>query len=182
MDELIDILNEDGTATGVSAMKSEAHQKGMFHATVHIWFYTKNGKILLQKRSLKKDVFPGLWDVSVAGHIGAGESILNSAIREVEEEIGVKVTEKALLKIGIFKSVQKHSDNLIDCEFHHTFLSELKLPLKNLTKQQSEVDDLALLPITKFQEELNGSNNAVKYVPHTHVYFTTIINEIKNLL
>jgi isopentenyl-diphosphate delta-isomerase len=85
MDELIDILNADGVPLGKTAMKSKAHKKGLFHATVHIWFYTEDGKLLIQKRTSNKDTHPGLWDVSVAGHIGSGESIIDSAIREVQE-------------------------------------------------------------------------------------------------
>jgi isopentenyldiphosphate isomerase len=163
-------------------MKSEAHRKGHFHPTVHIWFYNKNGEILLQKRSQKKDIHPNLWDVSVAGHIGAGEAILAAAIREVQEEIGLHISEKQLLKIGVFKSVQKHSDQLIDCEFHHTFLSELKVPIENLTKQPSEVDELILLPVTQFQQGLNTPEMANLYVPHHRGYYTTILREIKKLL
>lgn len=182
MDELIDILTADGAPTGTTAMKSEAHQKGLFHPTVHIWFYTRNGEILLQKRASNKDTHPGLWDVSVAGHIGAGEDILDSALREIEEEIGLSVSEGNLQKIGIFKSVQKHSEILIDCEFHHTFLSELKVPLKYLTKQETEVDDLKLLPIHQFEAELKHPEKSKVYVPHRQEYYATILVKIDKLL
>ena len=100
MDELIDILTPEGTLTGRRALKSEAHKNGWFHATVHIWLFTSDEKILLQKRALTKKVFPGLWDISVAGHIGAGEGVLASAKREIFEEIGLNIKEKDLIKIG----------------------------------------------------------------------------------
>ena len=90
MDELIDILDSNGDFTGKTAMKSEAHKNGWFHATVHIWFYTTDGKILLQQRGKHKETHPLLWDVSVAGHVGAGEAIETSAIRAHF----MKVTEK----------------------------------------------------------------------------------------
>jgi isopentenyldiphosphate isomerase len=132
MDELVDILDNTGNLTGQSAMKSEAHRKGLFHPTVHIWFYTGSGKVLLQQRGKHKDTHPLLWDVSVAGHVGAGEDIKSAAVREVKEEIGVSVNENDLEKIGVFKSVHQHSESLIDREFHHTFLCELKTPLASL--------------------------------------------------
>lgn len=182
MDELIDILNADGEPLGTTAMKSEAHKKGLFHATVHIWFYTEDGKILLQKRALTKETHPSLWDVSVAGHIGAGESIVNSAIREIQEEIGLPVKGTELQKIGVFKSIQKHSEQLFDCEFHHTFLVKLKVCLENLTKQQSEVDDLKLISIIQFENELYNKELAKQYVPHSKKYYTKILKEIKQLL
>lgn len=182
MDELIDILTANGEPTGITAMKTDAHKKGLFHPTVHIWFYTSDGKILLQKRAENKDTHPRLWDVSVAGHIGAGEDILDSALREIAEEIGLIISQAELHKIGIFKSVQKHSESLIDCEFHHTFLSELKVPLEKLTKQESEVNDLKLLSIKQLEEELIHPDKSKIYVPHSQAYYATILREIKNLL
>ena len=54
MDELIDILTPEGKSTGKTALKSEAHKNGWFHATAHIWFFTSDKKILLQKKSAYK--------------------------------------------------------------------------------------------------------------------------------
>ena len=51
MDELLDILDEHGNPTGTTALKSKAHKLGLFHATIHVWLYTKDEKILLQKRA-----------------------------------------------------------------------------------------------------------------------------------
>ena len=182
MDELIDILNADGVPLGKTAMKSKAHKMGLFHATVHIWLYTKEGELLIQKRAVNKDTHPGLWDTSVAGHIGAGESIIDSAIREVKEEIGLTITGKDLKKIGVFKSIQKHSKELIYCEFHHTFLSKLKIPLEKLIKQKSEIDDLKLISNIQFKKELNDKELSKQYVPHSIEYYTKILNEITQLL
>lgn len=182
MNELIDILDEQGKYTGKCLLKSKAHRKGLFHATVHIWFYNKKGEILLQQRASTKETFPLLWDVSVAGHIGAGEDIIPSAIREISEEIGLDVLENDLTKIGVFKSVRKHRDDLTDCEFHHTFICELKVQLDTLKKQESEVNDLALLPLSKYIEELHENSSSKKYVSHNPYYFQTIVEAIKNQL
>jgi len=179
MDELIDILDAEGNYTGKTAMKSEAHRKGLFHPTVHVWLYTKDAKILIQQRAKNKDTYPLLWDVSVAGHIGAGENIEPSAIREIQEEIRLNILNKDLQKIGVFKSVQKHSDTFMDCEFHHTFLCELKVPLQSLKKQESEVADLKMIPVTQFAQETWGMANLQKYVPHNVSYYKKITKEIK---
>lgn len=182
MDELIDVLDNEGNKTGETVLKSLAHQKGIFHETVHIWFYTKNGQIILQQRGKEKKTFPRLWDVSVAGHVGAGEQIKAAAIREIEEEIGLLIKENDLQKIGIFKSIQKHNENLMDCEFHHTFITELKVSLLQLTKQKSEVADLKLTSLLKFSEETWGLANVQKYVPHGADYYKTVIKAIRKVL
>lgn len=182
MDELIDLLDSHGNHSTRTALKSEAHKKGWFHPTVHIWFYTKNQKILIQKRSQHKDTYPSLWDVSVAGHIGAGETIEDAAIREIAEEIGLQISKQELKKIGVFKAVAKHREDLIDCEFHHTYIVELKTPLEKLTKQESEVDDLQLISLLEFSEEVWGLANTKKYVPHDTNYYKTVIKAIKKAL
>ena len=182
MDELLDILDATGAFTGKTAMKSVAHQEGLFHQTVHIWFYTKKGALLVQQRGKSKDTYPLLWDTSVAGHIGAGESIEISALREIQEEIGIQVSKNSLEKIGVFKSIQKHQKDLIDCEFHHTFICELKVPLEQLTKQESEVEALCLIPLHSFKMEVNNKNTSQKYVPHNVSYYNTIIKEISRRL
>ena len=73
MEEYVDILDENGRPTQSTLLKKEAHRLGHFHATVHVWCYSKSGKILLQQRGKDKKTFPLLWDVSVAGHVSAGE-------------------------------------------------------------------------------------------------------------
>ena len=140
MDELIDILTAEGKPTGKSALKSEAHKNGWFHATVHIWLFTADEKIVLQKRALTKKVFPGLWDISVAGHIGAGETIMNAAKREVFEEIGLQLEAKDLIKIDTRIHQITHKNGIIDNEHHHVFMAELKVSISELTIQKEEVD------------------------------------------
>uniref|UniRef100_UPI003F69FC65 NUDIX hydrolase n=1 Tax=Polaribacter sp. TaxID=1920175 RepID=UPI003F69FC65 len=144
MDEVIDILTPEGKPTGKTALKSEAHKKGWYHATVHIWLFTTSKKILLQKRALTKKVFPGLWDISVAGHIAAGESVLNAAKREVFEEIGLELSEEDLIKIGTRVHQVSHSNGIIDNEHHYVFIAELKKPLSELKIQKEEVAAIQL--------------------------------------
>ncbi len=128
MDERIDILTPEGKPTGKTALKSEAHKNGWFHATVHIWLFTSDEKILLQKRALTKKVFPGLWDISVAGHIGAGESILSSAKRDVFiAELKVPISDLIIQKeevdaiklfdLSILKDT-KNIENVLLSRFH----------------------------------------------------------------
>ena len=182
MDELIDLLDSNGNFTGKTALKSDAHKNGWFHQTVHIWFYTDKKQILLQQRTKSKDTFPLLWDVSVAGHIGAGEDIINSALREIEEEIGITIQQADLQKIGCFKSIQKHTNYLIDCEFHHTFICELNIEFNLLKKQDIEVEDLQLKLISDFKIELNNSETKKLYVPHSKKYYNTIIEAIEKVI
>lgn len=58
--------------------------------------------MLLQKRSMNKDSFPGKFDTSSAGHIQAGDEPLESALRELGEELGIQATPEQLVFAGTF--------------------------------------------------------------------------------
>ncbi len=179
-DELIDILNQEGIPTGEIRLKSEAHQLGLYHASAHIWFYTKNKEILFQKRANNKDTFPGLWDVSVAGHIGAGESAENTAVRETKEEIGLVIKNEDLEFIGKYLGKKTPSPTIIDNEFHFIYLCQLKTTLDSLTLQKEEVSDVTLTPINEFKNLLVDPIKMKTYVPHDMEYFDMILKGITN--
>ncbi len=182
MDEWIDILDLQGNYTGQRALKSEAHKKGLYHPTVHVWFHTKDGLILLQQRAKNKDTYPLRWDVSVAGHVGAGEQIIETALREVEEEIGLNISKEDLVPLGTFKSVQTPAKDIIDCEFHHTFICSLGVDIKELKKQKSEVAGLKLITINEMEKELLNPELSNTYVPHEADYYKSVLNAIKKRL
>ena len=175
MDELIDILTPEGKSTGKTALKSEAHKNGWFHATAHIWFFTSDKKILLQKRALTKKVFPGIWDISVAGHIGAGEEVLEGAKREVFEEIGLILEDKDFIKIGTRIHQVTHENGIQDNEHHHVFIAELKTPVSELTMQPEEVAGLELWDLKVLKETKNLEN---VLLPRFHEYYVTVYDKI----
>ena len=83
--------------TGAIKARAAVHRDRDWHRSVHVWLLDPVGRaLLLQKRSMKKDTFPGRWDISVAGHIGAGDDARGAAVREAEEELGIQVSEAAL--------------------------------------------------------------------------------------
>lgn len=178
MDELIDILDSEGNPTGERCLKSIAHQFGYFHATIHVWLYTKDEKILLQKRAPTKKVFPNLWDISVAGHIGSGEEIMQAAVREVQEEIGLSISEQDLIKIGIRKHQVSHQNGIQDNEFHHVFISELKVSPDVLIIQKEEVAELQLFDLDVLKKTKNLEN---VLLPRFHDYYCTVYDKIYSL-
>ncbi|MDQ6631183.1 MAG: NUDIX domain-containing protein [Verrucomicrobiota bacterium] len=99
-DEIFDIVNERDEVIG-KKLRREVHRDGDKHRAVHILIFNSRGEIFLQKRSISKDTFPGVWDSSASGHLDCGEDYDACAIREVREEIGLnlKTCPQRLFKI-----------------------------------------------------------------------------------
>ena len=180
MKELLDIWDESGKPTGQVYEKSIAHQKGLFHPTVHVWFYTSAPSLLLQKRGSNKETFPNLWDVSVAGHVSSGESILDGALREIKEEIGLKLKSDDLILIDVRKNINQFSNGITDCEFQHVFLSELKIGLEDLVIQKEEVDDVRLFSFDDMEICIQQKHSEFKIVPADMSYYKFVMNKVLN--
>jgi len=180
MDELLDIVDASGNPTGKTALKSEAHKNGWYHNTIHLWLYTNDGNILLQQRSHKKIIFPLLWDVSVAGHIDAGETFKEAAIRETKEEIDLTLDTDELIKIGTHLHKSEYYDGKIkDYEFHQVYIAELKVDLEHLKPQKNEVETLKLVTFKTFEDLLSNSETNSHFIASNRNYYQFVLETIK---
>ena len=87
-EEIFDVVDSNDQVTG-TATRAEVHAQKLVHRAVHVFVFNKRGDLLLQKRSMLKDMCPGLWDSSVSGHLDSGEDYAAAAVRELEEEMGI---------------------------------------------------------------------------------------------
>ncbi len=133
--EYIDIFDENNNPTGEIKEKAQAHEDGNFHRTAHIWIMNDKKELLLQKRSATKKSHPNCWDISGAGHIRAGESVINGAIRELKEELGVEAKEKDLQYISTIKST-KNPKNM---EFGYVYLLRCNKKIEDYIFEDEEV-------------------------------------------
>jgi isopentenyldiphosphate isomerase len=103
-EEIFDVVNDRDEVAGQKP-RSEIHRLGLKHRAVHVLVFNSRGELFLQKRSIKKDCFPGTWDSSASGHLDSGESYDACAVRELREEIGLTPAQplEKLFKIGACK-------------------------------------------------------------------------------
>ena len=88
-EEQLEVVNQNGEVIGL-APRTEVHSNpSLMHRVVHVLVFDPGGRLLLQRRSLTKDVAPGMWDTSVGGHVGIGEELSLAAAREMDEELGI---------------------------------------------------------------------------------------------
>lgn len=97
--ELLEHVDQDDNSIG-PITREFAHRTGAPHRAVHVVVWNCHGRILLQKRAASKESYPGSWDTSVGGHVGAGESYATAALRECREELGIHIREIDLEPVG----------------------------------------------------------------------------------
>jgi isopentenyldiphosphate isomerase len=119
-DEAFDLLDGDGRPTGRQAGRAEVHARGLWHRALHLWVMHDDGSVLLQRRAATKDLSGGRIDVSVAGHVRAGETFVE-ALRESEEEIGLPRTPADVTFLITLRSERHYDDGRIDREFQDVY-------------------------------------------------------------
>ena len=130
--ELFDIVDDDDLVIG-QASRGECHgNPALIHRVAHVHVFNRRGGLLLQKRSLNKDIQPGKWDTSVGGHLDRGESYRQAAAREMSEELGLMVRPLTFLYYSKIR-------NAIESENVATYLAVADGPFRFSSDEIDEV-------------------------------------------
>ena len=145
--ELLDMIDREGNKTGVVRARVVAHRYGGRHETTLTWVVRKNdsGKwdVLLQKRSKNKDSHPGCYDVSSGGHITSGSKNLDSAVREIGEELGLLINAEDLQLLGNFPTSSErvfHGKIFKNEQLNYVYLYKGNVNIDELKIQESELE------------------------------------------
>lgn len=128
MEELFPLVNEQGDLIGKASRKLCHSGSFLLHPVVHLHVFNTAGQLFLQKRSMLKDIQPGMWDTSVGGHVdfsetlGDGPWVLSALHREAREELGIMNFEPVFVTRYSFRSA-------FECELVHTFYTVYDGPI-----------------------------------------------------
>lgn len=157
--EIFDIVDENGIPTGEKVERKDAHRNGVCHRTAHVWISREwNGRrqVLLQKRANNKDSFPGRYDTSSAGHVQTGDEPLESAMRELYEELGLDVEKKDLKFAGTFHVNYErvfHGEMFKDNEVAFVYVYQQPVDIDALTIQADELECVEWFDLEYVYEE-----------------------------
>ncbi|HSS66683.1 MAG TPA: NUDIX hydrolase YfcD [Gammaproteobacteria bacterium] len=87
--ERVVIVNDRNRVIG-AAPRHEMRSKGLLHRATFILIFDSKGRLLVQKRTETKDLYPGCYDLAAGGVVVEGESYDASAEREAAEELGIR--------------------------------------------------------------------------------------------
>lgn len=162
--EIIDQYNYMGEKIG-TVDKEIAHEKGLWHKSVHVWVVNDKNEILLQYRCADKSLYPNTWNVSFAGHISAGENSIEALIREGKEELGIDVDLDKLNYIFTNREEIKYAQ-INSKEFVDIYILKQNVELDKIAFQAEEVSDAKYVPIGELFELVKQN----KIMPHEIEY------------
>lgn len=88
-EDYFEIVDAEDRVIGVAPRRECHGDPSLVHRSAHVLVFNSRGELLLQKRSMAKDIQPGRWDTSVGGHLDPGEDYRQAAVREMAEELGL---------------------------------------------------------------------------------------------
>ena len=149
--ELFDVVDCNRKSLNYTKQRGCELLENEYNEGIEVWIINDN-KILITKRSMEKS-HPGEWEVP-GGCCQAGEKIIDTVIREMNEEIGTCITDK---------DVKLIDTKLYKKQFVDIFESNVKIDIKNVKLQKEEVSDVKFVSKKEF-EEMNSNGKIVKSV------------------
>lgn len=136
MHEILDVVNEQDEVIG-TAERSVAHAEGLKIRLVYVWFYTPDGKIVMQRRHSSKKAYPNKLVCAVSGHVESGLSYEDAAVKEAFEETGVRLSVNDLHCLGKTFSVT-HGGHSISAAFRMVYLYRFEGSVEDLRIEPNE--------------------------------------------
>ncbi len=163
-EECFDVLHEDGRPTGKQITRKLAHRTGALHGAAHVCIIRHTGaeiEILMQKRSENKDSFPGCYDLASAGHCEAGQGFLETALKELGEELGLhpaadrleELFDCRISTVDTFRGELFHNE-----EICRVYVLEADVDVSAVSLQPEEVEEVRWFPLSYVAKQTEAAN------------------------
>jgi isopentenyl-diphosphate delta-isomerase len=159
--DLIDVLSSTGLRTGEILSRKEVHRLGKYHRAVHLYLFNSKNEILLQKRSLTVGQDPGIFTISVLGHVNAGEFSSTTVKREVEEELGIDASNLKFHFLFSFYQEAFVTETYIERQFSDVYVTHADFDPKLIRFDPSEVSEIKFVPVKSFLEMVSNKSTGL---------------------
>ena len=167
--EYFDVVDENNNLTGQIEERQIVHSKGLWHREVAVWVINEKGELLLQKRSANKKQSPNKWALC-AGHIDAGETPEASIVREIEEEIGLKVTIDELEQIYISKKDIVLENGQYNNRFQYTYVLRTNKKIEEYKIQYEELSELKYITLDELKRIMETQDEQYTFSNQSYMY------------
>ena len=149
----LELCDKAGNMTGESASYDRIHRQGLWHKSAHVWLINTQGEFLVQRRGQFTQTTPGMLECTAAGHVDRGHTSIETALRELEEEVGIQVTADELTLVGtIVDQFEMNAGTLKNNEYDDIYLVRKDIDIETLKKQNSEISDLSWFDAKEYLE------------------------------
>lgn len=144
--------------------KAERSEKvdGEYRQSVHTWIMNSKGEFLIQKRTPNKKNFPNMWS-QTGGGVDEGETPLQAALRECNEELGIAINPENMNLIMSFK--RKY-------DFVDVWLVRADYDISELTLQENEVSEAKWATVDEIRKLMEDG----KLAKSIDIYFDMFLN------
>ena len=180
--EELAVFGEDGRPTGEGVSRTRAHEEGVLHGASHTYIYRRDEggiSFLLQRRSGSKDSYPLCLDISSAGHVERTSDHLETACRELAEELGLTVAPEALTHAfthRVFYESAPRGKRFLDAEVAAVYLLKADVDVSTLSLQPSEVCEAVWLPADEILCRLEANDAELSLVKEE---FVRVLNAVR---
>lgn len=175
--EYLDVVDKNNNLTGEIVERECAHRNGVWHREVAIWIVNEQDDVLLQKRSANKKQEPNMWAIC-AGHIDAGETVEVSVVRELEEELGFKVTIDDLELMWIEKKYNEFPNGRKNYNFQYMYFLKVNWKIEDYKIQLDELSEVKYITFNEFEKIIETKDPNVTFSRQN--YTARLLKELKN--
>ncbi|MFC0182862.1 NUDIX domain-containing protein [Pseudarcicella hirudinis] len=164
--EYFDVFDAGNKSLNFIKLREKVHQSGDWHRSVQVWVINEKAELLINLRHETKDVFPSLWDVSIAGHLQVGEQYHEAAVREVAEEIGLNIVASELKQLDVI-SVDGFDvvNDLYDREHVAVFVLKTTRKTEEFKMQETEISMLKFADWEFVKTQLRSDTPELHFIP-----------------
>jgi len=159
MSNLINVLSDAGLRTGEILPRSEIHRLGKPHRAIHLYLFNTRNELLLQRRALTVDHYPGVYSISVVGHVNAGEFSADAVRREIQEELGLDASSIKIDFLFSYFQEATLNESYIDRQFNDVYICTHDIDIQQLHPDPAEVSEVVFVPFDDFRKTVSSRSS-----------------------
>lgn len=150
MREYLDIFDENNKSLNEKKERKIVHEKGLWHREIAVWILNEKNEILIQKRAATKKLAPNKWALC-AGHIISGETIIEAALREVEEEVGIKNLCPADLILFDIQKTSNITEDVQNNNYKYCYILKTNYKENEFVIQEEELSEVKYISMEELE-------------------------------
>ncbi len=174
--EPIEVLDKEGTPTGEIGILDDVVGRGLWCRSTHVWLINSKQEIYIQQRSFKMFNNPGKWGEAGGGYITAGHSALQTAQKEIQEELSLNVPINKFENLGEIKQIEKRRDDKVTRQLVTVYLAEVDFEEKDVVHAMHDVIDGRFVYFKDLKENID--KKTIDFIDHAdeiELVFNTLL-------